>query len=62
MKKILKGIHNYISDWKNLLVHTITGVVMLLIVFVLPLPSYVRIIIFIAVVIFNIYRGKLAKK
>ena len=61
MKKTLKGIHNYISDWKNLLTHTITGIVMLLIIFVLPLPSYIRLIVFIGVVVFNLYRGKLEK-
>ena len=45
MKKTLKGIHNYISDWKNLLTHSITGIVMLFITFVLPLRSYVRLIV-----------------
>ena len=61
MKKLIKAIHNYLSDWKNLLVHTLTGIAMLLIIFVIPLPSYVRIIVFLAVVAFNIYRGKKAK-
>jgi len=61
MKKAIKGIHNYISDWKNLLTHTITGIVMLIIIFVLPLPSYIRLIVFIGVVFFNLYRGKSEK-
>lgn len=61
IKKISKAIHSYISDWKNLLIHAIAGVVLVLVIFVVPLPVYVRIIVFIAVVLFNIWRGKMKK-
>jgi len=59
MKRISQAIYAYVSNWKNLLIHTITGVVMVLVIFVVPLPVYVRIIVFIAVVLFNVLRGKL---
>ncbi|MEI7649847.1 MAG: hypothetical protein WCJ47_09115 [Methanomicrobiales archaeon] len=60
-KKISKAIHSYVFDWKNLLIHAIAGVVLVLVIFVVPLPVYVRIIVFIAVVLFNIWRGKQKK-
>jgi nicotinamide riboside transporter PnuC len=62
LKKISKAIQSYVSDWKNLLIHAIAGVVLVLVIFVVPLPVYVRIIVFIAVVLFNIWRGKMKNK
>lgn len=57
--RISQAIYTYVSDWKNLLIHTITGVVMVLVIFIIPLPVYVRIIVFIAVILFNVLRAKL---
>lgn len=62
LKKISGAILGYLSDWKNLAVHAIAGVVLVLVLFIVPLPLYVRIIIFIAVIIFNGVRGQLKKK
>jgi diacylglycerol kinase len=58
MKKIAKAIHDYIKDWKNLLFHTITGVVILIVAIYLPVSIYIRIGILILVVLFNIFRKK----
>jgi len=62
IKKISKAIYTCLSDWKNLLTHAIAGVVLVLVIFVVPLPVYIRIIVFIAVVLFNVWQGKLKKK
>lgn len=42
MRKISSAIFAYLTDWKNLLVHAIVGVVLLLVLFIAPLPVYVQ--------------------
>ena len=59
MKKIIIAIHDYLNDWKNLLVHAITGVIIILVALYLPVSIYVRIGILILVVLFNIFRKKI---
>jgi len=59
--KILKFIISYLKDWKNLLAHTIIGVLILLAAFYLPVPLYVRLGILVIVVLFNLYRMKREK-
>jgi uncharacterized membrane protein HdeD (DUF308 family) len=60
--KVLRWIWAYLKDWKNLLTHTITGVLILLAAFYLPVKPVYRIIILILVVGFNVVRMKMAKK
>jgi hypothetical protein len=62
MKKISKALFGYVSDWKNLLVHAIAGVILVLVIFVEPLPVYVRIIVFVLVVAFNCLEGEIEKQ
>jgi hypothetical protein len=61
INKISNAVYAYVSDWKNLLIHAIAGVVLVLVIFIVPLPLYVRILVFIAVILFNIMRGKIKK-
>jgi hypothetical protein len=58
MKRIAISVHNYIKDWKNLLFHAITGVLILVIALYLPVSIYIRIIILILVITFNVLRSK----
>jgi hypothetical protein len=62
MRKISSAIFAYLTDWKNLLVHAIVGVVLLLVLFIAPLPVYVRLLILIAVVVFNIARTRAERR
>lgn len=61
MKKIATAILNYLKDWKNLLFHAITGVLILIVAIYLPVSIYIRIGILILVVFFNIFRKKIKK-
>ena len=61
LKEISDAVYGYLSDWRNLAVHAIAGVVLVVVIFVLPLPLYIRIIVFFAVVLFNVLRGKMKK-
>jgi hypothetical protein len=60
--KVLSAIIAYLKDWKNWLVHALIGILLLLIAFVFPLKVYMRIIIFLTVIILNTLRMRLEKK
>lgn len=60
--KILSLIWIYLKDWKNLLAHTIIGVLILLVAIYLPIKPIYRIIILVIVVAFNILRMRLSKQ
>jgi hypothetical protein len=54
--KIINAIWSYLKDWKNLLVHALIGIAILLAAFVIPVKPIYRIIILLAVIGFNIIR------
>ena len=60
--KVLRWLWTYLKDWKNLLAHTILGILILVVAFYLPVKPIYRIIVLILVVAFNIIRMKMAKK
>ncbi len=39
MNRVFKGFHSYITDWKNLLTHSLVGVAILLIALFAPSKS-----------------------
>ena len=59
MKKLLQNIWAYLKDWKNLLGHTLVGIGIILVSAVLPLPWWGRLMVLIALVVFNIYRERI---
>jgi hypothetical protein len=61
MNKIINGVKMYLTDWKNLLTHTLVGVTILLIALFAPVSPYLRITIVIVVVIFNLLQMKYLK-
>jgi len=62
MKNSLIAMLHYLKDWKNILVHSIIGILILLVAFFLPVPLYVRIAILFLVVVFNITRMNFERK
>ncbi len=60
MNRIIKGLKAYLTDWKNLLTHSIVGVAILLIAFFAPVSPYIRIAFVGVVVTFNVIRMKYA--
>ncbi len=58
MNRITNGLKTYLTDWKNLLTHSIVGVVILLIAFFAPVTPYIRIAFGGVVVAFNVIRMK----
>jgi small-conductance mechanosensitive channel len=62
MKKFLKAIWKYLKDWKNLLGHALVGVAIILVAAYMPIPWWGRILVLIAIILFNIFREKIFKK
>lgn len=62
MKKILKAIWNYLKDWKNLLAHSLVGVLILVVAIYLPVTLGYRIAVLVLIVALNILRMRWAKK
>lgn len=58
MNRIFDGIKAYLSDWKNWLVHSVVGVILLLFLLFAPLSPYIRLAVLGAVVVFNVFRMK----
>lgn len=58
MNRIFTGIKTYLSDWKNWVVHSIVGVILLLFLLFAPLDPYIRLAVLFGVVVFNIFRMK----
>jgi hypothetical protein len=56
--RILAGIKTYLTDWKNLLVHSIVGILIVIIALFAPISPYLRIGFVIIVIGFNVLRMK----
>jgi hypothetical protein len=61
MKKAFRALIAYLKDWKNLLAHTLIGVGLVVMALYLPVHPLIRVAILIAVVTFNILRGRREK-
>ena len=62
MKKVFGAIINYLSDWKNWLVHALVGVILLVMVIWVPIFWWIKLIIILCVISFNVLRIRLDKK
>lgn len=62
LKKIFESIWKYLKDWKNLLAHTVVGLLILAVGLMLPVAPIYRIIILVIVIALNITRMKLSEK
>jgi hypothetical protein len=58
MMKIFQGIKTYLTDWKNLLMHSIVGILIVIIALFAPISPYLRLGFVDVVVAFNILRMK----
>jgi hypothetical protein len=62
MKMIFGGVLNYLKDWKNILAHSIVGVLILAVGLALPIPPVYRIGLLLLIVALNIFRMRLSEK
>jgi hypothetical protein len=62
MKMIFEGVLNYLKDWKNILAHSIVGVLILAVGLALPIPPVYRIGLLLLIVALNIFRMRLSEK
>ena len=62
MKMIFEGVLNYLKDWKNILAHSIVGVLILVVGLALPVPPVYRVGILLLIVALNILRMRLSEK
>ena len=62
LNKTLNAIWTYLKDWKNLLAHTIVGLLILAIGLALPVAPIYRIIILVFVILLNVARMKYSEK
>lgn len=60
--KIFQKVLAYLSDWKNILAHSLVGIAILSVAIWLPVEPIYRVIILALVVTFNIIRMRCAKK
>ena len=61
-KKVGHGLKKYLTDWKNLLLHGIVGVILLWFLLFAPIAWYYRVLALLLVIAFNICRMKYADK
>ena len=59
--KPAKAVKSYLTDWKNILTHTIVGVLLVVVILFLPVDPLIRIAIFVVVVVFNGLRMRYEK-
>lgn len=60
--KIFVGLFTYLKNWKNLAIHSLIGIALLLFALKAPIPAWIRILVLVLVVIFNVTRTRLEKK
>lgn len=58
----LRGLVAYLSDWKNLLSHSLVGLALVVLPLALPLPLLGRLGVFVAIIGLNLLRMSLARK
>ena len=56
--KIYQGIKMYLTDWRNLLLHSIVGILIVIIALFAPISPYLRLGFVAVVIAFNILRMK----
>lgn len=62
MKRIGNHLLHYLKDWKNLLAHTIVGVLILAVAFYIPIEPVYRVVGLYIIIAFNILRMRMSKK
>ena len=62
LNNTLNVIWTYLKDWKNLLAHTLVGLLILAIGLALPIKPIYRIILLVVVIVLNTARMKLSEK
>ncbi len=60
-KKAGKGLATYLTDWKNLLAHSLLGCLLLLIAIIAPIPLWAKLVLIICLVTLNILRMRWSK-
>jgi len=58
LRRLFRGIREYLTDWKNLLTHSLVGVLILAVAVYAPVSPYVRMGFVGCVVGFNVLRMK----
>ncbi|MAT41101.1 MAG: hypothetical protein CL609_02085 [Anaerolineaceae bacterium] len=62
IKKTLAFIWTYLKDWKNLLAHTVVGLIILSVGLFLPVKPIYRIVLLVVIIILNTIRMKFSDK
>ncbi len=58
MNRLIDGLKIYLTNWKNLLTHTIVGIIILTVALYAPVSPFIRLGFLIAVILFNLVRMK----
>lgn len=62
LKTVAKAVKNYVTDWKNLLTHSLVGVAFVVLAVWAPIPLHGKITVLSVIVLFNAFRMKRNKK
>jgi hypothetical protein len=60
MKRLFNGVKAYLSDWRNWFMHTLVGILIIIIALFAPVSIYLRLNFVVLVVGFNVWRMKYA--
>jgi Flp pilus assembly protein TadB len=60
--KIGAGLKAYLTDWRNLLAHSLLGVVLLVVAIWAPINPWIKIAVILCLVAFNIWRMRRKKQ
>ena len=58
LNKIAKSLKCYLTDWRNLLTHSIVGIVLAVLAVWTPIPLHGKISVLSVIVLFNVVRMK----
>lgn len=57
--KIMHGLKGYLTDWRNLLGHALIGVLFLVVAIWVPVQLWIKLIVIVCLVTFNVIRMRL---
>lgn len=60
--KIWHGLKGYLTDWRNLLGHALIGVLFLVVAIWVPVQLWIKLIVIVCLITFNVIRMRLKAK
>jgi hypothetical protein len=62
LKTIAKAVKSYLTDWRNLLTHSLVGVAFVVLAVWAPIPLHGKITVLSAIILLNVFRMRRKNK